>query len=39
MSTVTQTPPARREPPWWVVLLAIPLFGSSLLFAFFAGVG
>jgi hypothetical protein len=39
MSSVTQPPPVRRDPPWWVVLLAIPLFGSSLLFALFAGVG
>jgi hypothetical protein len=39
MSTITQSPPIRRDPPWWVVLLAIPLFGSSLVLAIFAGVG
>ena len=39
MSSIAQAPPVRRDPPWWVVLLAIPVFGSSLIFAFFAGVG
>jgi len=38
MSSVSQAPLARRDPPWWVVLLAIPLFGSSLIFLLFAGI-
>jgi hypothetical protein len=38
MSTVSTAQPVRRDPPWWVVVLAIPLFGVSLLFAAGAGL-
>lgn len=33
MSTTNPTLPVRREPPWWVVLFAIPFVLSAVLFA------
>jgi hypothetical protein len=33
MSTLTPTAPARHDPPWWVVLLALPLVGTTLVVA------
>jgi hypothetical protein len=32
-------PAARREPPWWVVLIAVPLFLTSIGFALAAAIG
>jgi hypothetical protein len=39
MSAISPAQPVRHDPPWWVVILAIPLFGTSLIFALFAGLG
>lgn len=40
MSALSPAQPqtVRREPPWWVVILAIPLFGTSVIIAAFAGL-
>ena len=39
MSTLNPAPAVRRDPPWWLVVLTIPLVGLSLLMALFAGLG
>jgi hypothetical protein len=38
MSSLSPAQPVRHDPPWWVILLAIPLFGSSLIIAAGAGL-
>ena len=39
MNAISPTQPIRRDPPWWVVILTIPLVGTSVIFAAFAGLG
>jgi len=38
MSTLNPGLPVRRDPPWWVVVLAIPLFGMTLILALLGGL-
>jgi hypothetical protein len=38
MSSYSPTAPAGHNPPWWVVVLTIPLFGAAILLMFGAGI-